>query len=171
LQATERTTILRSNKLTRLYEAHVDRAKRLAFLLTGNEQAAEDLVQDAFVRMFRRFKDLRSPDAFSAYLRATIVNLSRDRHRRRKLELIHQSRSQPSTMVETLPDLETRDELWNALHHLPHRQKIAIVLRFYEDLSIKQTAEVMGCSAGAAKSYTSRGLEALRKVMEVTSDA
>lgn len=75
-----------SQELARLYEAHAPAAYRLAFLLTGEADLAEDLVQDAFVRIIGRFGQLRSPEAFDAYLRRTVVNLSYGVFRRRRVE-------------------------------------------------------------------------------------
>ena len=73
-------------RLGELYRRHAPDAARLAFLLTGNRALAEDLVQEAFVRMFGRYRDLRNPDAFAAYLRKTVVNLSRSHFRRLRVE-------------------------------------------------------------------------------------
>lgn len=76
-------------RLADLYGRHAPDAVRVAFLLTGDQHSAEDIVQDAFVRLFSRFQELRNPDAVETYLRRTVVNLSRDRWRRLKLERDH----------------------------------------------------------------------------------
>jgi RNA polymerase sigma factor (sigma-70 family) len=129
-------TVWHSERLVELYRRQLSSAKRLAYLLLGEEGAAEDLVQDAFVRVFNRFGDLRGHDAFNAYLRTTIINLSRDALRRRRLERNHAKRERTySVLAESLPDVGTRDEVWEALRQLPHRQRVALVLRYYQDLS------------------------------------
>jgi len=66
-----------------------------------------------------------------------------------------------------MPDVEGREEMWAALQRLPHRQRAVIVLRYYEDLSERQAADVLGCSVGAVKSLTNRAVESLREQMKV----
>jgi RNA polymerase sigma-70 factor (sigma-E family) len=150
-------------RLEDLYVRNAPGALRLAYFLTGNRELAEDLVQEAFVRVAGRFRHLRMPDAFDAYLRRTIVNLYTSQLRRTKLERAYVARqgSDPSIANES-GDPATRDELWQALHTLPERQRAAIVLRFYEDLSEHQSAEVLGCSTGALNQLVVRGMAALR---------
>jgi RNA polymerase sigma-70 factor (sigma-E family) len=152
--------------LAELYERHAPAAGRLAYLLTGDRVLAEDLVQEAFVRLVGRFRHLRVPDAFEAYLRRTIVNLHTSQLRRRRVErayLEREGRREPST---TDPDMEAREELWRAVLALPPRQRAAIVLRFYEDLSERETADALGCSPSAAKSLVARAMQTLRALIE-----
>lgn len=151
--------------LGKLYDRHVDDAVRFAYLLTGDEQLAQDLAHDAFVRLLRRFHDLRSPDAFPAYLRRTIVNLVRD-HQRRGLRWERFQRAHVPADVEVAHrDVGLQKDLWQALQQLPHRQRAAVVLRFYEDLGEAQVAEVMECSPGAVKSLVARGMDKLREIV------
>src|SRR5881409_330933 len=105
-------------RLEDLYRRHAPDCTRLAYLLTGNRALAEDLVQDAFVRLYGRFRDLRNPDAFGAYLRTTIVNLARSHHRRRKVERAYLERESGRPHA-TGPDLGSREEMWQALLRLP----------------------------------------------------
>ncbi|HEY7283442.1 MAG TPA: SigE family RNA polymerase sigma factor [Actinomycetota bacterium] len=153
-----------SGRLGELYRMHAGDAARLAYLVTGDRALAEDIVQEAFVRMFGRFRDLRNPDAFDVYLRRTVVNLARSHHRRKKVERKHAPALAGEPATEP-PDLGERDRLWTVLQSLPERQRTAIVLRFYEDLSEVSTAEVMGCPVGTVKSLVSRGLERLRATL------
>ncbi|HVM33723.1 MAG TPA: SigE family RNA polymerase sigma factor [Actinomycetota bacterium] len=149
--------------LERLYAAHAPTAFRTAYLLTGDEALARDLVQDAFVKLAGRFRDLRNPDAFPAYLRQTIVNLARNHWRRTQIErryLRREERRGPH--AQEMPDVETRSELRDALAHLSHRHRTALVLRYFEDLSEQQVADALGCSAAAAKSLIHRATESLR---------
>jgi DNA-directed RNA polymerase specialized sigma24 family protein len=133
--------------LARLYMQHAPAGLRLAYLLTGDHRLAEDLVQDAFVRVIGRFGQLRDEMGFDAYLRRTVVNLSCGRPSR--------ARGDPERAEE-------RDELWRRLDSVAPRQRAALVLRYYEDLSDEQAAQVLGCSTRALRSLTSRGLQALR---------
>ena len=148
--------------LEELYRAHAPDALRLAYLLTGERALAEDLVQDAFVKMLGRFHDLRNRDAFWWYLRRTIVNLSRSQFRRRRVERAWLERQQPAESA-ALPDrLAERDRLQRALMTLRPEQRAAIVLRYYEDLSEADTAHALGIAVGTVKSTVSRGIERLR---------
>lgn len=153
------------HRLSDLYWRHAGDAVRLAFLLTGDHHAAEDIVQDAFVRLFSRFQELRSPDAFEIYLRRTVVNLSRDRFRRLKLERDQVTKANTPRQAEVTSRLEDRELIRHALRSLPHRQRAALVLRFYADLSEQQTAEVLQCSVAAVKSLVSRATASLRERM------
>jgi RNA polymerase sigma-70 factor (sigma-E family) len=148
-------------RLEMLYAAHAPDAARLAYLLTGDTALAEDLVHEAFVRMFGRFRDLRQQEAFGAYLRKTVVNLARSHFRRRGVERAYLAKE--SRRAEPAIDPPgRRQEMWEALGRLTPRQRAAIVLRYYEDLTEAQTADVLGCAVGTVKSLVSRGLDQLR---------
>jgi RNA polymerase sigma-70 factor (sigma-E family) len=154
-------------RLAELYRLHAPDAARLAYLLTGDRALAEDLVHEAFVRLFGRFRDLRNPDAFAAYLRTTIVNTARSHFRRRRVERAYLERVGPVREPPAEPpDPTGRDEIWHALGRLSPRQRAAIVLRYYEDLSEGQTADVLGVPVGTVKSLVSRGLEKLRRELQ-----
>ncbi len=153
-------------RLGELYVQHAAAAVRLAYLLTGDHQVAEDLVQDAFVRLAGRLAHLRDLGAFDAYLRRTVVNLSRSYFRRKRLERMYLRRAraafEPESAGRPGRSVEEREVLWAALGRLPERQRAAIVLRFYEDLSESQTSEILRCRPGTVKSLAARGLETLR---------
>jgi RNA polymerase sigma-70 factor (sigma-E family) len=152
-----------TGRLAELYRRHSDGAVRLAYLLTGDRSVAEDLVQDAFVKLAGRFADLRDPGAFPAYLRKTLVNLARMHFRRLKVEraYLDRERREPRAASEQ-PDVAGYEELKRALLSLPHRQRAALVLRYYEDLSEAQIADVLRCRPGTVKSLLARGIERLR---------
>jgi RNA polymerase sigma factor (sigma-70 family) len=133
-------------------------AVRLAWLLTGSRWTAEDMVQDAFLAMSRR-GSVENP---RAYLRAVLVNASRSRLRHLQVERRHGSDLAPITMD---PEF---DDLLVAIRKIPERQRTALVLRYYVDLSVEQVAATMGCRATTAKSLIQRGLANLRK--EVSDD-
>src|SRR2546423_3347521 len=166
-EAVERREDTDAGRLGELYLRHADDAVRLAYLLTGDQALAEDLVQDAFVRLAGRLAHLRDPGAFHAYLRRTVVNLSNSYFRRRKVERAYVERAKsaaaPRADQGSGPAVEDREDLWRALTHLSARQRAAIVLRFYEDLPERQVAELLRCRPGTVKSLLSRGLETLRQ--------
>jgi RNA polymerase sigma-70 factor (sigma-E family) len=138
-------------------QVHV-RTVRLAVMLTGNAGAAEELLQEAFVRVWRSWDRIRDVDAAHAYLRTTVVNLSRSFLRRRTLEVRHRFR-RVDDAVQIDPDV--RIDLLRAVAKLPARQRACVALRFYEDLSEPQTAELLGISVGAVKSQTHKALQRL----------
>ncbi|MDP9341324.1 MAG: SigE family RNA polymerase sigma factor [Actinomycetota bacterium] len=156
-----------TGRLGGLYRQHAAAAVRLAFLLTGDRALAEDLVQEAFVRLAGRFRDLRNPDAFEWYLRRTVVNLARShfRHARVERRYAEEQRGAVAGEVEAPTDMGEREALWQALLALPERQRTAIVLRYYEDLSEAQTADAMQCPVGTVKSLVSRGMDRLRELV------
>jgi RNA polymerase sigma-70 factor (sigma-E family) len=147
-----------------LYARYVPAAIRLAYLLTGDRQQAEDLAQEAFVRCTGRFAHLRARAAFDAYLRRAVVNLHTSALRRRRLERewIRREGGRIAHASSAMPDVAGRQDLWRALGTLPARQRAALVLRYYEDLSETDTATALGCSVAAVKSLVARGSKALR---------
>lgn len=129
---------------------------RLAHTITGSNEVAEDIVHDAFLRWSTR-PDLTNP---GGYLRTIVVNLARDSLRRRATaDRIR--REAPVPLGE--PEL---DETWAIVRSLPERYRVAIALRFYEDLSEREIADLMGVRPGTVKSLIHRGLEKLRKELE-----
>ncbi|MGH9248205.1 MAG: SigE family RNA polymerase sigma factor [Acidimicrobiales bacterium] len=154
---------IEGGRLAELYTRYADGTVRLAYLLTGDQGLAEDLTQEAFIRLAGRFLHLRNAAGFEAYLRRTVVNLANSHFRRRRAEQASlQRRAGLRDPEPASSDPEDRDVMRRALLRLPQRQRTAVVLRFYEDLSEQQTADVMGCSTGTVKTLVSRGLERLR---------
>lgn len=144
---------------------------RLAGLLLRDTGQAEDVVQDALVKCLLGGDRLRDPDAALAYLRAAVLNSARTALRRRAL-------GRRLTAVPVVPEAGAdegalaaleRDLVVVALRELPRRQREAVVLRFWADATERQAAAAMGVSVGAVKSYTSRGLAALARIMEERS--
>jgi RNA polymerase sigma-70 factor (sigma-E family) len=163
---TERT----GARIAALYAAHARRAGRLAYLLTGDQHLAEDLAQEAFVRLMGRLGSIHDDEAIASYLRTSVVNLSRKHWRKlgHERRYLNAQRASSTAVQTTLPDVESRDVIRRALEALPYRQRAAIVLRFYEDLSEKETARILGCRIGTVKSTVARGLDRVRK--EMTND-
>jgi len=152
--------------LSELYVAYAPDGIRLAFLLTGDRALAEDLVQEAFARLVGRLRHLREPSAFWAYLRRTIVNLATSHFRHRRVERAYLERLAAAPLAVTNDNDELDETMHRALLGIPQRQRAAIVLRFYEDLSDVQTAAVLGCSPGTVRSLVSRGMKTLRETLE-----
>lgn len=153
--------------LEELYRRYAPDARRLAYLLTGDLAEAEDAVQDAFVKLASRFFTLRSPDASAAYLRRVVLNTVLSRSRSKSRERARQHRHvRLSDAGGARVDQEPADEaLWDALQRLPERQRAAIVLRHWLDLSEERTAELLRCPPGTVKSQVSRGLATMREMM------
>jgi RNA polymerase sigma factor (sigma-70 family) len=145
------------------YRAHYEDLVRLGFLLTLSEDVARDLVHDVFVRVYRRFDGLDDP---LPYLRRSVVNASRSWYRRRRLE---QNRARAA---ERPPDVAFEaDELFDVLARLPSRQRAAIVLRFYEQMSDSEIAVLLQCRPGTVASLVSRGCTRLRHAIGETERA
>jgi RNA polymerase sigma-70 factor (sigma-E family) len=159
----EETDAQPAGRLAELYVRHAPDALRFATVLTGERQLAEDLVQDAFVRLAGRLAHLRDPGAFEAYLRRTVMNLANSKFRRRKVERAYLEREgRRPAAAGPAPDPETRDEVWTALQVLPVNQRAAIALRYYEDLPDDRIAEVLHCAPATVRSLVHRGMTTLK---------
>jgi RNA polymerase sigma-70 factor (sigma-E family) len=157
----------RDTALSRLFEAHYADTVRLAFFLTGSWTVAEDLAQEAFVRLWRRWGGLRDHHAALGYLRTTVVNLSRSALRRRLLELRHQY---TISQEGHDPDPVARLDIARALAALPAGKRACVVLRHLVDLSVEETAAVLGISTGSVKSQTHKGLRLLEAALSDRDD-
>lgn len=158
--------------VTRLFAAHYRPLVRLASLLLGDVGAAEEVAQDAYVALHEKWRQLHDPDKALAYLRATVVNRSRSALRRRRVAATYlanaayaRTADAPSAESSALDRL-AHDEVMAAIATLPPRQREALVLRYYADLSEAEIAAAMDCSRGAVKSHASRGMSALRTRLE-----
>jgi len=154
--------------LTALYTAHYRRLVRLAALLLDDLSTSEEVVQDAYVKMHSAWRRIRDPQAAEAYLRTTVLNLSRSRMRRRQVAAKHAAKPMPDAASAEHGAMEglERQAVMAALRALPERQRECLVLRYYGDLTEAQIDESMGISAGAVKSHAYRGMAALRIALE-----
>jgi RNA polymerase sigma-70 factor (sigma-E family) len=141
-------------------EAVSPRLRRTAFLLCGDWHTAEDLVQTALVKVFVSWRKIRRQDAVHAYATRTLLNtyLAHKRLKRTGEVLTGQL---PERVVQA-PDPEERIMLLDALATLPPRGRAVVVLRYWEDLSVEQVADLLGCSPGNVKSLSARALDKLR---------
>jgi len=153
------------DQLEALYLRHGPEALRLAYLLTGDRELSEDLAQEAFVRVARRLTGLRSADSFRWYLRRTVVNLANSHLRRRRVERAHLKRlvSSAAAAGVSTPDMVTKQAVRGAIAQLSARQRAVVVLRYYEDLTDQQIANVLGCPVGSVKSSLHRAAAILRQ--------
>ncbi|WP_432026599.1 SigE family RNA polymerase sigma factor [Streptomyces sp. 1222.5] len=145
------------------------RLMRTAFLLTGQQHAAEDLVQSTLEQVYVHWRKVGSADDPEAYVRRVMINAHARRHRRRLKEFL--APKDDSGLVREVADAgdriaqaDDRSALLKALAQLPARQREAVVLRYWEDLTETQTAEAMGCSVGTVKSNAAKGIAKLRAI-------
>jgi RNA polymerase sigma-70 factor (sigma-E family) len=142
-----------------------DRLLRTAYLLTGDRGHAEDVVQTALLRTARRWRTARQ--APEAYARTVVVNLAKDRWRRlsRRPDETPIGAHEPDVRSSTHDGLLDRDALLRAASGLPAGQRAVLVLRYFDDLSVEDTAAALGCTTGTVKSQTSRALANLRAAL------
>jgi RNA polymerase sigma-70 factor (sigma-E family) len=137
---------------------------RTAYLLTGDHHEAEDLVQTTLARVYPQWHRVR-PETAEHYVRRALVNTSRSRHRKRRVAHLLLPFLPESLAVECGAGTragEDRDLLLDALADLPDRQRAVVVLRYWDDLSVEEVAQALGCSTGTVKSQASRALAKLR---------
>jgi RNA polymerase sigma-70 factor (sigma-E family) len=155
-----------------------DRLLRTAYLVVQDLPVAEDLVQECLYQVARRWPRVRTMEYPVAYARRILINLalrgaeSRQRRRRELSAETHQPMAdRPDAAAgQALQNIDANAELINALEHLAPRQRAALVLRYFEDLTETQVAEAMDCSIGTVKSTTSRALDRLRLILADTDD-
>lgn len=145
--------------------ARLPQLLRFGRVLTGSNEAAADLVQDALERTIMHWSRVESRDDPEGYVRRVMVNRNISIWRRLRRERI----------TDTLPDDGYVDrhrdrELWSALLTLPPRQRAVIALRYYEDKTEAEVAEILGCSVGTVKSQASKGISKLRVLMPTFAD-
>lgn len=158
-------------RVTALYEAHALGLVKLAKIMLGDQAQAEDIVQEAFLGLFRRWPFLADKDQAIGYLRASVLNGCRTAHRGRtrrdRALLFFVPKAEETVSAEESALIgEANREVMAALRALPARQREAVVLRYYLDLSEAQTAEAMHVARGTVKSTTSRGLAALARMLK-----
>ena len=138
---------------------------RLARIFCDDRNAAEDLVQEAFIRLHRSAASIRDLGRAPAFLRSIVINLARDHNRRGLMSLRHRSTADRPPIPSEPADLAMVDEesaaVLTALRSLPERQRACLVLHYYEELSIAEVAEALGISKNSVKTHCQRGLASL----------
>jgi RNA polymerase sigma-70 factor (sigma-E family) len=147
------------------------RLKRLAFLLSGDLDTAEDLLQSAYAKVLPRWDRIRTYADPDAYMRRVMVNARTSAWRRLRGREVLMPDPPDLTGVDPTAAHVDGEDLRRALMSLPAKQRAAVVLRYYCDLSGAETAALMGVSVGTVKSQTSRGLSRLRDLVAVPTDS
>lgn len=153
-----------------LYQTSAVSLIRLAYVMLGDRPSAEDVVQEAFCDLYRRWDRLAEADSALYYVRASVLNGCRSVLRRRVVRRRGVAYELPAVSAEAVVlSGEERQEVIRALGRLPHRQREALVLRFYLDLPDEEIARVMGIRQSTVRSNAHRGLEALGRALKETS--
>ena len=156
--------------VTALYQAHALGLMRLAHIMLGDRPSAEDVVQEAFCGLYRRWSHLSDTGRALQYLRMSVLNGCRSLQRRRKRPGAQPYDAQPVVSAEAAVITgEERREVMRALRQLPARQREAVVLRFYLDLSAEEIAATMGIGPSSVRSATHRALASLGRILRETS--
>ncbi len=149
--------------LVELFEREGRSLVRLARLFVDDRNAAEDLVQEAFIRLARSASRIKDEAKAAAYLRSIVLNLARDHNRRGLVSLRHRLPLDDERAQE-VDELVLRDDqrqILEALRDLPHRQRDCLVLRYYQELGIDDIADTLGISRNSVKTHLQRGLAAM----------
>ena len=143
---------------------------RYAYLLVGNHADAEDLAQQTLIKAYAAWSRVEVADSPTAYLRRVLTNtyLSQRRPQKRRLEVLTDAPPDPGGLSGAGP--EDRMVLWPHVRSLPPRQRAVVVLRYYEQLSEQEIAEVLGCSRGTVKSSAHHALKTLRATLDTATD-
>jgi RNA polymerase sigma-70 factor (sigma-E family) len=138
---------------------------RTAYLLTGDEAAAEDLLQSALLATLRHWRRIRDRESLDSFVRRVMVNERRSWFRRRASTEVIVAEVSDIAVPDPTAGLGQADAVRRALLALPLRQRATVVLRYYDDLAEAEVASILGCSVGTVKSQTSKGLATLRSLL------
>lgn len=153
--------------VVRLFEEEAKRLVQLARLFVDDRNAAEDLVQEAFIRLARNGARIKDQDRAAAYLRSIVLNLARDHNRRGLVSLRHQSPADVdlATAEDEVVLREDQRLVLEALRALPHRQRECVVLRHLDEAGIAEIAATLGISQNSVKTHLKRGMAALERLL------
>ncbi|MFN2488026.1 MAG: RNA polymerase sigma factor [Acidimicrobiia bacterium] len=148
-----------------LYRAEAANLVRLARFFVDDRDAAEDLVQEAFIRLARASGRIKNRDRIPAYLRSIVLNLARDHNRRGLVSLRHFPAADPQgpTLDDLVAVRADQQRVISALRDVPRRQRDCLVLRYYLELSVGEIAETLGIGANSVKTHLQRGLRSLEQ--------
>jgi RNA polymerase sigma-70 factor (sigma-E family) len=153
-----------------LFREEASSLVRLARFFVDDRMAAEDLVQEAFIRLARTAHRIRERDRAAAYLRSIVLNLARDHNRRGLVSLRHRPADPaPASVEEEVAVRAEQREVIDALRELPRRQRDCVVLRYYLELPVAEIADTLGLSSNSVKTHLQRGLRALGRRLGVTT--
>lgn len=160
----------RAYAVTALYAEHALGLVRLAHIMLGSPAVAEDVVQDAFCGLYRRWPQLSDQSRALGYVRSSVLNGCRSALRMRHTVELQEAHQPPAGSAEAaMLTTEERGEVLRALRRLPDRQREVLTLRFYLDLPDDEIATAMGIHRGTVRSAAHRGLTALRQALKETS--
>lgn len=147
----------------------IRRLRRTAYLMCGDWHRAEDAAQDALVKVYRRWHRINRGDGLNGYAHRCVVTAVLDQSRKPwRREHLSDADEQVAPLPDTVGSVDDRLLVVQALGALPPSQRACVVLRHYTDLSVEQTADILGIGAGGVKSQTSRGLARLRELLDQT---
>jgi len=156
--------------VSRLFRDEGTALVRLARLFTDDRSAAEDLVQEAFIRLHRSAGRIRDPEKAAPYLRSIVLNLARDHNRRGLMSLRHGVATRAGSVATPMEDIVVEAaehrRVVEVLRDLPPRQRDCLVLRFFYEMTERQTGEALGISPNSVKTHCRRGLAALGALLE-----
>ena len=139
--------------------------RRTAFLLCGDWHHADDVVQTVFTKLYINWAKVQRHDRLDGYVRTMLVRATFDRRRRLWWRRELSSAEPPETATIAASSIEDRLMLFDALAKMPPRQRAVVVLRFWQDLDVSETAQLLGCTEGTVKSQSARGLAKLRELL------
>ncbi len=149
-----------------MYQEHARSLVGLARLFVDHRDAAEDVVQEAFIRLSRALGRIDDPTKATAYLRSIVLNLARDHNRRGLLSIKHAAPAMdldPGSVDETITDREDHQRVITALRALPRRQRDCLALHYLLEMTVADIADTLGVSANSVKTHLKRGLATLRQ--------
>ena len=155
-----------------MYREHARSLVGLARLFVDHRDAAEDVVQEAFIRLSRSLHRIDDPTKAAAYLRSIVLNLARDHNRRGLLSIKHAAPAidlDPESVDETITGREDHQRVVTALRLLPRRQRDCLALRYLLELPVAEIADTLGLSANSVKTHLKRGLATLRRVPDLAA--
>ena len=155
-----------------MYQEHGRSLVRMARLFVDDRNAAEDLVQEAFIRLARSAHRIKDDRKAAAYLRSIVLNLARDHNRRGLVSLRHRlPLDDTEASTEDIVVLtEEHQQVVEALRELPHRQRDCLVLRYFEQLGVDEIAGTLGISRNSVKTHLTRGMRALEGLLTATTE-
>lgn len=161
----------RHQEFSRYVERRGPALLRTALSLTGNHSDAEDLLQTTLIKMFSRWDRIASPEALDGYVRRAMVNTHISQWRRKRLEVFPTGEPPDLPLPDPTGTTDLADAVNRAVARLPHRQRLTVRLRYFEDRTEAETAALLGVSIGTVKSTAARAVARLRLDTDLTEEA